>query len=52
MKKTILALLLCLPLAATASYMDVIEFELVEGCSFDTYMGIVNDFNANWGSEN
>ena len=29
--------------------MDVIEFELLEGCSFSKYMEIVNDFNE-WGT--
>jgi hypothetical protein len=28
--------------------MDVIEFELLEGCSFSKYMEIVGDFNQ-WG---
>jgi hypothetical protein len=50
MKKMILALLLCLPMAASAEYMDVIKFELSEGCSFDEYMEIVNDFNK-WGGD-
>lgn len=52
MKKTILALLLCLPMAASADYMDVIEFNLLDGCSFEKYMGIVNDFNSDWGEAN
>ena len=45
MRKMILALMLYLPMAASAEYMDVIEFEILEGCSFDEYMEIVNDFN-------
>lgn len=52
MKKIILALLLGLPLAASAEYMDVIKFELVDGCSFDKYMEIVDDFNSDWGQAN
>jgi hypothetical protein len=52
MKKLILALLLCLPVAASAEYMDVIEFKLLDGCSFDKYMEIVNDFNSDWGEAN
>lgn len=52
MKKTILALLLCVPIGASAEYMDVIEFKLNDGCSFDKYMEIVKDFNSNWGKAN
>lgn len=51
MKKVILALLLFMPVGASAEYMDVIEFKLVEGCSFATYMEIVKDFNV-WGKAN
>ncbi len=52
MRKTIFAILLCLPMAASAEYMDVIEFTLNDGCSFDKYMEIVNDFNSEWGEAN
>lgn len=52
MKKMILAILLCAPMAAYAEYMDVIEFKLINACSFDKYMEIVNDFNKNWGEAN
>ena len=49
MKKTILALALLVPMSASAEYMDVLEVQLAEGCSFNKYMEIVNDFNSNWG---
>ena len=49
MKKTILALFLLMPLAASAEYMDVIEVKINEGCSLDKYMEIVKDFNSGWG---
>ena len=52
MKKLILALLLCIPMAASAENMDVIEFKLLDGCSFEKYMEIVNDFNSDWGEAN
>lgn len=39
-------------MAASAEYMDVIEVKLLEGCSFDQYMEIVNDFNDDWGKAN
>jgi len=52
MKKVILALFFFVPMAASAEYMDVIEFTLNEGCTFDKYMEIVNDFNSDWGEEN
>ena len=48
MKKYILALLLLLPMTASAEYMDVIEFKLNDGCSFNKYMEIVTDFNSKW----
>ena len=31
-------LLLALPMTAAADHLDVIEFQLNEGCSFDKYM--------------
>lgn len=52
MRKIIFALLLCLPMTAFAEHMDVIEVKLIDGCSFDTYMQIVNDFNSQWGAKN
>lgn len=50
MKKMILTLLLIVPFGASAEYMDVIEFEMLEGCSFDKYLAIVKDFNE-WGDD-
>ncbi len=38
--------LLALPMAASADYVDVIEFKLNEGCTFATEMQIVKDFNT------
>lgn len=52
MKKAILALFFFVPIAASADYMDVIEFKLNDGCSFGKYMEIVNDFNSTWGEKN
>ena len=51
MKKLIVAALLITPLPALADFMDVIEFELKEECSFSEYMEIVNDFNETWGKK-
>lgn len=50
MKKIFMIALLTLPLPALAEHMDVIEFKLLEGCSFSTYMEIVEDFNV-WGKK-
>ncbi len=50
MKKLIALALLALPLAASADHLDVIEFKLNDGCSFDKYMGVVKDFNV-WGAK-
>ena len=48
MKRIVMIALLSLPMSALAEHMDVIEFELHEGCSFSNYMEIINDFNE-WG---
>lgn len=51
--KVLLAMLfLAVPLTASADHLDVIEFKLNDGCSFDKYMAIVKDFNNQWGSQN
>lgn len=50
MKKFLVSAMLLLPLPAIADHMDVIEFELVEGCSLSKYMEIVGDFNE-WGKK-
>lgn len=50
MKKIILATLLFVPIGVSAEHMDVIEFEMLEGCSFDKYIEIVRDFN-DWGAD-
>jgi hypothetical protein len=52
MKRLILIAALMLPLPGLADYMDVIEFKLNEGCSFDEYLEIVEDFNETWGKKN
>jgi hypothetical protein len=52
MKRMILALLLLVPVVASAEYLDVIEVKLNDGCSFNEYMEIANDFNSDWGEAN
>ena len=49
MKRLLVSAMLLLPLPALGDHMDVIEFKLVEGCSFSKYMEIVSDFNE-WGA--
>ena len=49
MKKLLVSAMLLLPLSALGDHMDIIEFKLVEGCSFSKYMEIVSDFNE-WGA--
>lgn len=49
MKRLLVIAMLLLPLSALGDHMDVIEFKLVEGCSFSKYMEIVSDFNE-WGA--
>lgn len=52
MKRILAILLFALPVSAAADHLDVIEFKLNEGCTFDKYMEIVKDFNAQWGVSN
>lgn len=48
MRKLIALLLFASPMSALADHYDVIEFKLKEGCSFESYLAIVRDFNV-WG---
>jgi hypothetical protein len=50
MKKMLIAAIFLLPLNALAEHMDVIEFKMIEGCSMEQYMAIVEDFNK-WGED-
>ena len=50
MKKFLIAAFLLLPLNAVADHMDVIEFKMLEGCSMEQYLAIVQDFNK-WGED-
>lgn len=50
MRAIILSMLLCLPMAASAEYLDVIKFELKEGCTFAQHQEITADFNK-WGEQ-
>jgi hypothetical protein len=52
MKKMLAFVLLAAPMVASADYLDVIEFKLNDGCSFQQYMPIVKDFNAQFGEKN
>jgi hypothetical protein len=52
MKIFVLTLLLFIPMAASAEYLDVIESKMVDGCSSDKYLKIVKDFNKEWGMKN
>ena len=50
MKRLLVSAMLLLPLPALADHMDVLEFKLLEGCSFSQFMEIVGDFN-DWGKD-
>lgn len=52
MKKLLCIVLLALPIGAFADHVDVIEFQLKEGCSMSTYLVIAADFNEKWGKAN
>jgi|SRR5579871_3281149 len=43
-----LVVLAAIPTAASASYMDVINMQLKPSCSFQKFVGVMNDFNK-WG---
>jgi hypothetical protein len=51
MKRILAIMLLLSPMIALADHLDVIEFKLNDGCSFDKYLAIVKDFNQ-WGAKN
>ncbi len=51
MKRILAIALLACPMAASADYLDVIEFKLKEGCAMSKYMDIVKDFNALYGPQ-
>lgn len=46
------AFFLLVPLLGSAEYLDVIQVELKEGCDFNRYVAIKNDFNETFGSRN
>lgn len=48
MKRILLAITLLIPFSASADHLDVIQFKMRDGCSFEKYMAIVSDFN-DWG---
>lgn len=52
MKKLLAIMLLALPMAAAADHLDVIEFTLNNGCSFETQLQNMKDFNTQWGEKN
>ena len=45
-------LLLALPVAAAADHLDVIEFKINDGCTFNKFVEIAHDFNTQFGSQN
>lgn len=52
MKRLMMTALLLCPVAVSADHIDVIEAELLEGCSAGKYLAIVKDFNEDWGKDN
>lgn len=51
MRKLIALMLLALPMASHADYVDVIAWKLKDGCSMSQYLQIVKDFNELWARE-
>ena len=51
MKRVLAIVLLLTPMIAAADHLDVIEFKLNDGCTFDKFMAITKDFNQ-WGAKN
>jgi hypothetical protein len=48
MKKLMLLLVLALPTASHADYLDIISSKLNAGCTMEKYLQIVQDFRAQW----
>jgi hypothetical protein len=51
MKKLIALMLLALPIASHADFLDVIAWKLKDGCSMPKYLQIVKDFNEQWAKD-
>lgn len=51
MKRILILIMLTAPVSAFADYLDVIEVQLNDGCSFSEYLAIKNDFNSRWASK-
>lgn len=52
MKNILAIILLTVPMVAAADYVDVIEYKLNDGCTFEKELQITKDFNAQWGAKN
>ena len=51
MKKLLIFALFCIPTISWADHVDVIPAILKEGCTLQTYLANVADFNKDWGSK-
>ncbi|TFG84911.1 MAG: hypothetical protein E4H19_09490 [Chromatiales bacterium] len=51
MKKFITLILLAVPMIASADYLDVIEYTINEGCTFEQDLQITKDFNEKWAAK-
>lgn len=51
-RKTLLTALMFIPFVALGDHLDVIQFELKEGCTLADYHAIADDFNEQWGKKN
>ena len=51
MKRLLMIAILLAPVSASATYLDVIQVKLKEGCTVDKYAAIKNDFNDQWGKK-
>lgn len=51
MRKLIALMVLAMPLASHADYVDVIAGKLNPGCSMSQYLQVVSDFNDQWAKD-
>ena len=52
MRVLLAVLFLGLPMAEAADHLDVIEFKINDGCTFNKFMEITHDFNTQFGTQN
>lgn len=52
MRTLLICAMTLLPFSAMSGHLDVIGFQMKDGCSVEQYLQAVRDFNENWGKDN